>query len=234
MKFYSPLKSVRVISFDLDDTLYDNVPIIKNAEDWFFDHIKNHPLLANFNLPSYIYLKQKLSERIPFILDDVTLCRKLVLFDMFKLASVDEDRAMGLATDIVNQFIEIRSNFCVDSSVLNILQCLKKRYYLAALTNGNVDINKIGLGSIFDLYLRANTKIHAKPSSDMFLETARFFNINICHLLHVGDDPITDILGAKNAGAQVCMIKMEKNINNTKMLPTFDIDYLEELLSLQV
>ena len=35
MKFYRPLRPFKAISFDLDDTLYDNHPIIEKAENDF-------------------------------------------------------------------------------------------------------------------------------------------------------------------------------------------------------
>ena len=39
MKFYRPLKPFKAISFDLDDTLYDNRPIIKKAEKDFIVYL---------------------------------------------------------------------------------------------------------------------------------------------------------------------------------------------------
>ena len=34
-----------------------------------------------------------------------------------------------------------------------------------------------------------------------FEEAARFFNVNINQILHIGDDPINDVRGAIDAGA---------------------------------
>jgi len=47
MKYYRPLKPFKAISFDLDDTLYDNQPIIKKAEDEILAYLnQKHPELA--------------------------------------------------------------------------------------------------------------------------------------------------------------------------------------------
>ena len=45
MKFYRQLGSIKAMTFDLDDTLYDNRPIIRHVEEqmvaWLFSH---HPV----------------------------------------------------------------------------------------------------------------------------------------------------------------------------------------------
>ena len=40
MKFYRTLQPFRAISFDLDDTLYDNREVIRQAELHFIDYVK--------------------------------------------------------------------------------------------------------------------------------------------------------------------------------------------------
>ena len=43
MIVFNSLKQIKAISFDLDDTLYDNVPIIEKAEAWYQQMLAEHP-----------------------------------------------------------------------------------------------------------------------------------------------------------------------------------------------
>ena len=42
MRFYRPLGPVKAMTFDLDDTLYDNGPVIRAAEVSLQDYIVKH------------------------------------------------------------------------------------------------------------------------------------------------------------------------------------------------
>ena len=43
MIVFNSLKEIKAISFDLDDTLYDNAPIIEKAEQWYQKMLAEHP-----------------------------------------------------------------------------------------------------------------------------------------------------------------------------------------------
>lgn len=44
MHFYRRWQPVAAISFDLDDTLYDNGPAIERAEQWMLSHLRSEYL----------------------------------------------------------------------------------------------------------------------------------------------------------------------------------------------
>ena len=44
MQFYRRWQPVAAISFDLDDTLYDNGPAIERAEQWMLSHLRSEYL----------------------------------------------------------------------------------------------------------------------------------------------------------------------------------------------
>ena len=50
MKFYRTLMPFQVISFDLDDTLYDNSHVITTAEQKFVTFVQQHCHMADFSL----------------------------------------------------------------------------------------------------------------------------------------------------------------------------------------
>ena len=44
MEFFRRLGAIRAISFDLDDTLYDNRPVIEHAARWMVAHMRDRYL----------------------------------------------------------------------------------------------------------------------------------------------------------------------------------------------
>lgn len=231
MIVYNPLKTIKAISFDLDDTLYDNEPIIEKAENWYKNMLEEHPFFEGKELPTHEELKKELWQANHAIIDDVTKCRKQILYRRFLSAGLESEDAEINAELMMKKFIEIRSELLVPQESIDILNLLKGKYPLIALTNGNVDVEKIGILSIFDLYLRATEELRAKPASDLFLEAARKLNIKPSEILHVGDDPITDVLGSKQAGCMTCLVNIKNRDpwSYIKILPDLEISSLEEL-----
>ena len=58
MRFYRGLQPFKVMSFDLDDTLYDNSDVIRLAEERFLQCVQEQAQLSDFTLAvSYTHLR---------------------------------------------------------------------------------------------------------------------------------------------------------------------------------
>ena len=79
MKFYRALSPFKVISFDLDDTLYDNRDTIRNAENHFLDCLRKQALLPDFSNENWYARKQQFAEKHPLIAEDVLAWREQTL-----------------------------------------------------------------------------------------------------------------------------------------------------------
>jgi putative hydrolase of the HAD superfamily len=233
MIVFNSLKEIKAISFDLDDTLYDNAPIIEKAEQWYQKMLAEHPFFIGKELPTHEQLKQELWKANHAIIDDVTKCRKKILYRRFLSAGLESEDAEFNAELMMKKFIEIRSELLVPEDSIAVLKKLKKKYSLIALTNGNVDIDKIGISPLFDVYLRASETLRAKPAADLFIEAAHRLNIDVRNILHVGDDPTTDVLGAKHANSMSCLVNISSHDPwpYIKVLPDIEIKSLDELES---
>ncbi|VEI62270.1 flavin mononucleotide phosphatase [Serratia fonticola] len=76
MHFYRPLRPLAALTFDLDDTLYDNRPVIKQTEHESVAFLQNyHPGLSHFQSADFHRLRQELREQDPEIYHDVTQWR---------------------------------------------------------------------------------------------------------------------------------------------------------------
>ena len=81
------------------------------------------------------------------------------------------------------------------------LREMADRYPLVALTNGNADLETIGLGEYFRDTVAAVNVQACKPHPSMFYAAAAAAGCEMHEVLHVGDDPVTDVRGALAVGA---------------------------------
>jgi putative hydrolase of the HAD superfamily len=85
---------------------------------------------------------------------------------------------------------------------LPALEFLAARYPLVALTNGNADVQRIGLGRFFHASINAREFGVGKPDPRIFHAAAGAMDVMPERVLHIGDDATLDALGALNAGMQ--------------------------------
>ena len=80
MRFYRPLGHISALTFDLDDTLYDNRPVIRRTEQESLAFIRGyHPALSALESSDFQQLRQALRQAEPDIYHDVTEWRRRAL-----------------------------------------------------------------------------------------------------------------------------------------------------------
>ncbi|OOF45743.1 HAD family hydrolase [Rodentibacter trehalosifermentans] len=234
MKFYRNLSPFKVISFDLDDTLYDNCEVIRTAVSRFVQFTQELTRCPTFET-EWLVWKERVAQENPLLSEDVTEWRKEALRQFLAAqgkSAVEIDRTLSLA---INEFLHWRHQIELPPNTPQVLNALRTNYKLAAITNGNVDPWRIGL-SQFDLILRGGEHGRAKPHEDLFHKTASYFNVSPQEILHVGDNLTTDVQGAIQAGCQAVWINLSDksliDFPQATLLPTLEINHLTELLLL--
>ncbi len=86
MKFYRTLRPFKLISFDLDDTLYDNSDVIRLAEENFIEKVKLESQL-NISSEEWRAWKQRIEQRHPMLCEDVVAWRIETLHQLFRKLS---------------------------------------------------------------------------------------------------------------------------------------------------
>jgi len=237
MRFYRQLGRIEAMTFDLDDTLYDNRPIIRRVEaqatEWLHTH---HPISASKSNSWWQEIKYQVAEKDSWLRNDVTLWRlKSIEYGLIQLG-YNVQQAHQAATDLVDLVLELRSDFKVPDSSLQVLDKLSKTMPLVAITNGNVDIHKIGLSRYFSKVLKAGADGRAKPHQEMYHKAVQFLELPAKSILHVGDHLITDVHGAKRSGLSACWFndqnKIIRNEPKTRTLPDVEVNLLHELILL--
>jgi FMN phosphatase YigB (HAD superfamily) len=233
---YQRLQPFSAISFDLDDTLYNNLPYVLHASDELFSLInQTYPATTAWGADQWQQLKHQLFIHHPELVHDTTAARYAMLRQGLLHFGYSEVEASKGAQDGMACFTHHRSNFTVDNNVLQVLERLSQRYQLIGITNGNVDSQRIGLDKVMKFVLHPGHGVKMKPAADMFSLACRQLDIKPAALLHVGDHPLSDIAGAKMAGCQTvwlnpCMQQRHKKAQ--PVLPHIEIDHLDLLLGL--
>lgn len=234
MKYYRPLKPFKAISFDLDDTLYDNHPIIENAELSILAYLNNRfPELAELTRKQWLLYKDLEIKHFPALAHDVSLARQQTLARVMTIYGIPQCKALEYARQAFTEFLKLRSDFTVPGESVRLLENIAASYPVIAITNGNVDEFQIQLDDKFQFILKAGKGFKSKPQGDLFIEAARRLNIEVSDILHIGDHLITDVYGARNNGAQAIWFNPNRqSLSGARLLPTVEISRLDHLYKL--
>ena len=237
MKFYRRLQAIKAISFDLDDTLYPNAPIVQRAEAWLQLHLRSgYPHLRHLDNSDWLQLKRKQAWLQPALRHDVTAMRHACLTALFVEHGYADADAHRIVAAIMREFIAVRSDFQVPASNLAVLTLLAAKVPLVALTNGNVDTAKIGLDDYFQSVIQAGNGLRSKPHGDMFDLAVQRLGIPARHILHVGDHLRSDVAGARLNGYMAAWFNVDQesviSSRHCSHLPDIEISHLDELITL--
>lgn len=194
------LNAIQAISFDLDDTLWHCAPAITQAEEALFEwhQIATPKVTRVHTMESLLAYRSHVQAARPELRDCVTAMRIAGLKALLSDFGYPEE----LADEGFTVFYNARSEVDLYDGVLEMLSALKQHYRLAAITNGNADLHRIGIAGYFDQIYAANLTLAPKPQPAMFQRCIRDLDISASALLHIGDNPATDIGGGHNAGVQ--------------------------------
>lgn len=237
MKFYRRLQQIKAMSFDLDDTLYDNGPIVRRAEAWMHMHLRSqYPHITHLDDNAWLQLRRQVIYQQPSLRHDVSAVRIACLTLLFLRHGYSEPDARCVAEDIFKQVLAMRSDFQVPTQTLAVLSQLASQIPLIAVTNGNVDTDKIGLTPFFTAVIKPGNGLRMKPYPDLFALAAETLALPAQHILHVGDNLNSDVAGAVTNGFMAAWFNDQQQSlmtsNNASHLPDIEITHLDELTSL--
>jgi putative hydrolase of the HAD superfamily len=253
MQFYRRLSAFKAISFDLDDTLYNNRPIMLAIEKKMINYFDTL-LVASKTDPNTIFnsdywapYRHTIIQQYPDITHDVVALR----YESYRLGLLALNFEIGQAEKqaklALDYFIKLRSDFSVPEASLKLLAQLSAQFPLVSISNGNVDTKALGIEHYFTHIYHAGYQalegyeqhkqqgelLKQKPEADMFDRVCQQLNILPSELLHVGDCGLADIHGALQAGCQTAWLPHYGVGKSLKQLPQIelkDVCELERLL----
>ena len=196
-----------VLSFDLDDTLWPVGPVIAAAESELLAWLRaRYPrTLSGHDIESLRALRAGVAERFPEHGHDLTFLRHRALKDLFEAAG----HAESLAEEAFEVFFAARNRVEFYDDVRPSLLRLRSRYRLFALSNGNADLHRCGIGDLFAGHITARAAGAAKPDARIYAALVEMAGVEARQVLHIGDDPLADVVGAMQAGMQAVWLNRD-------------------------
>lgn len=206
------MSQFQLITFDLDNTLWNVVPTLIKAEQTLSKWIKtNHPAAGeHYNLTAIQNIRIELVTTHPELQHNLTELRKRTLHAFFQQAGYSESQASEHANASFEIFYNARNEVTYYPGALRCLNRLAKKYTLGALSNGNANIEKVGLNELMSFHFSAESVGHPKPHRAMFDRALAINNHSPDKCLHIGDHPREDILAAQDLGFSTLWINFDK------------------------
>ena len=224
------MTAIRAISLDLDDTLWPIWPVIERAEAALHAYLDAHCPRTSmaYPLPRMRALREQVAHEHPHLAHDFT-AQRLICLERALAESGDDAAHAGPAFDALYRE---RNNVRFYDDALPALDALGARFPLAALTNGNADLQRIGIAERFAVRVAARDMGMAKPARAIFEHTARALGMAMHEVLHVGDDPWLDVDGAARAGMRTCWVNREGTVWPSELpRPDLEVATLDALVA---
>jgi putative hydrolase of the HAD superfamily len=218
---------VKCITFDLDDTLWAINPVIARAEESFLEWMKEQlPEIAVHFTPQqlsdhrYQYFKQ-----FPELHHDLSLLRMNWMTHLTESHGASPDKV----EEGFNIFWKERNRLDLFDQVPEVLSHVNRIFRTGAVTNGNADLEQIGIDSYFDFYLTSAEVGFCKPHPVIWESVVSHANCEPREIIHVGDDPVRDVEGAANAGMKTVWVNTFAQKWEGALRPDEEITRISEL-----
>ena len=142
------MQDIRTITLDLDDTLWAIHPVIERAEKTLYQWLQEHysRVTEMFSPTDLLKMRDSIVFEYPGKSHDFTFMRRTVLARIGVAAGYDD----ALVEGAMAVFQSIRNDVDVFPEVRPTLNALGENYCVIAVTNGNANLDTIGLRDLFD------------------------------------------------------------------------------------
>jgi putative hydrolase of the HAD superfamily len=219
---------VRAITLDLDDTLWPIEPVMLRAEQRLDAWLRAHcpPVADKYPIAAMRSLRDEVAAANPDLAHDFTSQRLLCLRSALAPHGYDETHV----EQAFAEFYGARNEVECYSDALPALERLAARFPLVSLSNGNADLERIGIARFFRFSISSRNFGKAKPAAEIFHAACAGLGLSPEHVLHVGDDPLTDVVGASQAGLRSAWLNRTGATWMHALTPDLTIADLNELV----
>ncbi|MDN3556086.1 HAD family hydrolase [Halomonas maura] len=211
---------LQALTFDLDDTLWDNREVMTRTEQghyaWLDDALaawfaeRGEPARGRFAewlpITAYQRRRQELAERHPLRRGDFTWIREQALASLLKEFGLPHEAAWHWATRAMEHFHDLRVRVTPYPEVEPMLGELGTRYRLGSITNGNLAFDRLPLRRHFAVAIAAGEMHAPKPDPRPFLMALAKLGTSPARAMHIGDSWKEDVLPAIRLGMQAAWI----------------------------
>lgn len=223
------ISKIRAITLDLDDTLWPVWPTIGRAElalqAWLSHHAPGAAALsADPELKKTV--RAEIHARHADRAHDLSFLRRESIRALLQQAG----ESTHLAEAAFEVFFAERQRVDLFDDALPALTFWSQRMPVVALSNGNADVHRVGIGQHFHASVSAQSLGVAKPDLRIFVAGAAAAGVQPHEVLHIGDDAHADCVGALAAGMQVAWLNRDgQDWPHGEMRPHLDVRDLHAL-----
>lgn len=196
---------VQAITLDLDDTLWPIWPTIARAEQvlqaWLGENAPATAALAT-DRSTLRAVRERVGRERTDLAHDLSALRRESIRVLLEQAGDDP----ALAEPAFAVFFAERQRVELFEDALPALERLSARYPVVALSNGNADVHRVGIGEHFRASISAREFGIGKPDPRIFHAAAHAAGVMPEEVLHIGDDAHLDGVGALRAGMQLAWV----------------------------
>lgn len=202
------LARIQAITLDLDDTLWPIWPTIARAETALQDWLAAHaPGAAQLSAQAEVKqaVRRAVNARHADRAHDLSFLRREAIRELLRQGGEPD----ALAEPAFEVFFAARQEVQLFEDALPALAFMSARWPVVALSNGNADVHRVGIGQHFRASVSAREMGVAKPDVRIFEAAARAAGVATEAVLHIGDDAHLDCTGALAAGMQAVWVNRQ-------------------------
>ena len=201
---FPTLADIRCVTFDLDDTLWDCMPVIEAAEraayGWMVEHA---PRITEALSPEALVAeRQAYMAGYPELHHDISALRRQWLAHLAGRFGYGD----AVVEPCFHAFWRARNQVELFEEAREALDRLHGVFRLGSITNGNADVHYIGLGHYFDFAITSADVGAAKPDPRIYRAAVDASGVRPDQIVHVGDDPVRDVDAAAALGLRTVWV----------------------------
>jgi FMN hydrolase / 5-amino-6-(5-phospho-D-ribitylamino)uracil phosphatase len=225
-------QNIKVIAFDLDDTLWPCMPTINRAEAATYRWLQqSYPRISDaLDERGLLEFRKAFMRSDEIYRIDLSLMRREMLAQLARDFDYEVEPMMEEGFEL---FYRLRHDVSFYADVFPVLDQLKPHYRLGSISNGNASAGLTPLNEYFDYYINAADIMARKPDIRIYKHFCQQMEVSPDECLYVGDDPVYDVVGAREAGMQTVWVNREAMTWPEELQPAgAEISDLNQLLEL--
>ena len=227
------MKGVQHIFFDLDHTLWDYDRSSKETLLEIFESLdlKDYAISKQEYLQTFYDVNNQLWHQYNHGEIDREYIKKRRFAEIFERLEVDTSHSEEASSYFLHH---CSTKPYLIEDALTALRYLHERYQLHIITNGFTDsqTNKLvhsGIADFFEVVVTSESTGAKKPSPEIFFHSIEKAKASVSNSTMIGDNPRTDILGAKEIGMSTVLFDPS---GSKRSLADVSIQSLMELIKL--
>lgn len=226
------MTAIRLITFDLDNTLWETDKLLRQAEQAVYDWLAQHcpEVTRAYTLEALFEARVAYWQQHPEFKHQISRMRRASLEHILRGCGYDRQRAQQKSAEAFEVFMDYRHRIDFFDHAFTVIETLGKNHRLGILSNGNACSRRLGIDRYFDFHYTAEQLGVGKPSPVPFRAALRHTGVEADECIHIGDSIEDDISGAAALGIHTIWFNpADRAWEETAFAPSAEVACLSEI-----